>query len=199
MAIIARAKSGGYNPVSEGVHMAVCVGVIDLGDQWSEQFGKTQRRVLLIWELPDETYQIDGTERLRTISKEYTLSLNQRATLRQHLEAWRGKKFSEQELGPDEETGGFDLKNILGKSCQIQVIHNEKGYANVSSIMAFPKGMQPIHASENLTYFDLSDPDGIKGLSELPGWVQDKIKESETYKKLTDTEFHEMPDDDLPF
>ena len=133
MAIIASAKSGNFVPVSEGVHTAVCIWVIDLGDQYSEKFDNTSRKVQLTWEIPDETIEIDGEQKPRVISKEYTLSLNEKAVLRQHLEAWRGKKFSEEELK------GFDLANIIGASCQLQVLHNSKGYANEGSIMALPK------------------------------------------------------------
>ena len=47
MAIIASAKSGNFVPVSEGVHTAVCIWVIDLGDQYSEKFDNTSRKVQL--------------------------------------------------------------------------------------------------------------------------------------------------------
>lgn len=50
MAIIASAKSGNFVPVSEGVHTAVCIWVIDLGDQYSEKFDNTSRKVQLTWE-----------------------------------------------------------------------------------------------------------------------------------------------------
>lgn len=40
MAIIAREKGTSIEPITEGVHTAVCIMVIDLGEQWSEAFQK---------------------------------------------------------------------------------------------------------------------------------------------------------------
>ena len=48
--------------------------VIDLGEQWSEAFQKTNHKVMITWEVTDESTTIDGEEKPRVISKEYTLS-----------------------------------------------------------------------------------------------------------------------------
>ena len=153
MPIIASAKSGGsFEPVSEGVHIANCISIIDLGDQYSEKYDKTQRKVLLTWEVTDETIEIDGEEKPRVISNEYTLSLSEKANLRTHLEAWRGKNFTQEELD------GFDLQNVLGKPCQLSIVHNERNgnvYANIKSIMSIPKGMPTPPVVSELTYFQL--------------------------------------------
>ena len=183
MSIIASAKTGGnFEPVSEGVHCAACIAIIDLGDQFNDKFGKLQHKVMFTWEFPDETVNVDGEDKPRVLSKEYTLSLSEKATLRAHLEAWRGKKFSEKELE------GFDLKNVLGKTCQIQIIHTEKNgntYANIAAIMSLPKGMPPLAPINSLIYFDLSEPNALNEMEKLSSWIQDKIKESETYKQIT--------------
>lgn len=202
MAIMAKEGGKSFEPVSEGVHTAVCVKIIDLGEQRSQLYDKVSRKVMLTWEVTDETIQIEGEDKPRVISKEYTLSLGEKAILRQHLEAWRNKRFSEQELK------GFDLANVLGKACQLQVLHNEKGYANIKTIMAVPKGMPAIQPSGETLYFDLSDKGCLELLDKLPGWIQDKVKESSTYKELVaanvDTEnggFEEIDPDEgeLPF
>lgn len=201
MAITASAKSG-FEPVSEGVHMATCISIIDLGDQWSEQYKKNSHKVMLTWEIPDEMVEINGEEAPRFISKEYTLSLAEKATLRNHLEAWRGKKFNSQELM------GFDLRNVLGKSCQLQILHTDNGYANISSVMSIPKGMATPEIHAKLTYFDLTDPNCLNLMDDLPGWVQDKVKKSPDYQELVDRrvdsspEFSELDDEEggiLPF
>jgi hypothetical protein len=181
MSLIAKAGESKFDPISEGVHVATCVAVIDLGEQYSTIYDNTQHRVLITFELHDETVTVDGEEKNRFVSKEYTVSLGDKATLRKDLEAWRGKKFTEQELQ------GFDLKNILGKSCQVQVLHSEKQgktYANVSSIMSMPKGMQAPPPQSELTLFDFDDIDFEEKLAKLPEWVRTKITASITYKKL---------------
>lgn len=200
MAIIARAKGSSMDPIPEGVYTAVCVWIIDMGDQYSDYYKKSSRKVMLTWEIPDETVEIDGESKPRVLSKEYTLSLSDKAVLRSHLEAWRGKKFSETELD------SFDLKNVLCASCQLQVLHNDKGYANVGSIMALPKGMPKLQPQNETIYFDLSDPECLELLDKLPSWVQDRIKKSSTYKDLVEGrigpsgDFQEVDDlGDLPF
>lgn len=199
MAIIAKSK-GNSVPVSEGVHTGVCIWVIDLGEQYNKMFDNTSRKVMLTWEIPDETIVVEGEEKPRVISKEYTLSLNEKAILRQHLEAWRGKKFTEDELG------GFDLANVLGKSCQLQVLHNDKGYAQIGSIMSLPKGMAQLEPEGETIYFDLEDPGCLAIMDKIPEWIRDKIKASSTYQNLVGANvdsdgYQEIDDDDkdLPF
>lgn len=182
MSLIAKQENeGGFNPIPEGVHTAVCYGLIDLGMQYSEKFDKKAQKVLIMWELPDETYKAeDGEERPRMLSKEYTMSLHEKSGLRKDLQAWRGRAFT------DEELAGFDLINILGKGCQIQIIHkdnNGKTYANIASIMGLPKGMV-IKKPESTLVFDLDSVAALHEIESLPQWIQDKIKMSETYQEL---------------
>ena len=63
MAIIAREKGTSIEPITEGVHTAVCIMVIDLGEQWSEAFQKTNHKVMITWEVTDESTTIDGEEK----------------------------------------------------------------------------------------------------------------------------------------
>ena len=44
-------------PVEAGVYMAVCVGFIDLGEQYSEKFKNYSYKCLYVWELPGETVE----------------------------------------------------------------------------------------------------------------------------------------------
>lgn len=41
-------------PVEPGVYLAVCVGVIDLGEQYSEKFKNYRNEVQFVWELPEK-------------------------------------------------------------------------------------------------------------------------------------------------
>jgi hypothetical protein len=195
MSLIATAKSSGnFDPVPEGVHIATCIWVIDLGEQFNEKWGKVQHKVLIGWELPDETIEINGELLPRMISATYTMSLSEKSLLRSHLEAWRGKSFTEKELE------GFNVGNILGKCCQVQVIHSKSGentYANVRSVMALPKGM-PAPAPQNETIlFSMDDRDSLDKIVVFPQWVQERIKKSQTYQQLMAQEdgFEDVEDD----
>ena len=123
-------------PVEPGVYMAVCIGIVDLGEQYSEKFKSYSNKVKFVWALPGETITIDGKEEERQLSKEFTLSISKKGSLRGFLESWNGKSYS------DEEFGELDLFEQLGKACQLQVVLNEtKEYSNVANLMPLPKGM----------------------------------------------------------
>lgn len=201
--LTASASSGAsFAPIPEGTYTAICNMLVDLGMQFNEAYKNTSRKVLIGWQIPDETIEIDGKDEPRTISNRYTLSLGEKASLRADLAAWRGRDFTPQELE------AFDLRNIVGAPCLINIIHKEsngKKYANISSIMALPKGMTKPQMSGTPTVFDL-DEDPLDVVDELPKWICDIICKSSTYQERCAAEnanggFTEFPDDDgeLPF
>lgn len=199
MSLIAKDNGSMREPIPEGAYTAVCTGIIDLGQQYSEQYGKSSPKVMLQWEIIGETYEVDGEVRTRLLSREYTNSLSEKARLRNDLEAWRGKKFTAEELK------GFSLVKLLGKACQVQIVHNEtpKGkYENIKAIMGIPKGMEPPKIpSDRCVVFDMDSPDETVYES-LPEWIRLKIDQAEERKPsgTVDLEFEEIEDDgQLPF
>lgn len=166
-------------PIPEGTYLAVCNMLIDLGVQYNETYKNSSRKVLVGWELPEETIVVDGEEKPRMLSKQYTASLSDKANLRQDLISWRSRDFTPDELK------AFDLKNIVGKSCLITVIHREsngKTYANISTIAALPKGMPKGQLSEPATVFDL-DTCKLEDIDNLPKWIADIVRKSQTYEE----------------
>ena len=161
---------GDFEQAPIGTHIARCIKIIDIGTQRGEYQGKVniQRKCIVGWELPNELMQEgEFAGKPFTVSRFYTASLGEKANLRKDLENWRGKAFT------DEELGGFHSKNILGKPCMISIIHNDKGKAKVAGIMAVAKGMTvPPQVNENV-YFSLDEFDPA---------VFEKL--SEGYKKL---------------
>lgn len=182
-------------PIPEGTYLAVCNTLIDLGVQFNEAYKNSSKKVLIGWEIPEETFTTsDGKELPKTLTKRYTASLNDKSNLRKDLAAWRGRDFTEEELK------AFDLRNIIGKSCLINVIHRDSGdktYPQVASIMALPKGMKPGKLSTDPLIFDL-DKDELNLIEFLPEWIQKIIKNSTTYqeKTLVPPEVNELPADD---
>ena len=165
-------------PVEEGTHLGVCSMLIDLGMQYSEIYKKSQRKVLIGWELPDETIEIDGEMKPRVLSKRYTANLSEKSNLRKDLASWRGRDFTPDELK------AFDLKNIVGASCLLTIIHSkngEKTYANIQSVVKLPKGMAKQALSEPPVVFDL-DTDPLERVEDMPAWIAELIKKSETYQ-----------------
>lgn len=164
-------------PIAPGVYMAVCVGVVDLGEQYSEKFKSYSNRVKFIWALPGELVEIDGEQCERQLSKEFALSANKKGSLRPFIESWNGKSYS------DEEFGEVDLFEQVGKSCQLQVVLNDTGeYANVSNLMPIPKGMPAPTSNTAFFTWDMDQWDDVL-FESLPEWVQNQIKKSTQYQK----------------
>lgn len=161
--------------LENGVYTAVSSAIIDLGLQKNEQFKKIQRKFMMIWTIIGEEVEINGEKQPRTISKEYSFSLNEKSTLRKDLQAWRGKPFSEEELQ------GFNILAVLNKACQLQIIleeKNNKKYNNIAGIMSLPKGSN-VPILENTYYFDMENAETWENYCKIPNWIQDKIKKAE--------------------
>ena len=181
MILVDEGGGGDYTPCPEGSFMARCIRLVDLGTQASEFEGekKSKREVMITWEVyvlnEDETLALRDNGSPFEISKRYTASLNEKASLRKHLDAWRGRPFTEEELT------GFDLPKILNTYCliNIQTRESKKGkkYAFIAGIMAAPRGTpkpEPINAYMQVSLRNF-EPDFF---AELPEYVQDIIKQS---------------------
>ena len=199
----------------QGVHDAVCYIVADLGHHTitfkkdNIEISKRVHQMMIGWELPVFRIEIekDG-EKLdlpRAKSNTYNMTLHKKANLRRDLDLWRGKSFTATELK------GFNIKTVLGKSCQLQIVHekSEKDgntYANIASIIPWVKSKPELEAENPLQWFSLGEgtkiPDTIKA-----EWIINKIMASEEMQ----TEEEEAPwekvdpavasedDDNMPF
>jgi hypothetical protein len=202
---------GSFTPCPAGNHVAVCYAVLDLGTQHSDAFtweGKsipesTRPQVMLMWEIPAETVEVDGEKKPAVISKFYNAFFNDKATLRQHLESWRGRQFTEEELC------GFNIMNVLGKGCMINVVHDAKGKAKITSVSALPKGMVAPKPTNPLVTIDMDDFNQVS-FDSLSEGIQNIIKKSPEWQALNqpaqgfrdktpDNEPPDFGDDDIPF
>jgi CO dehydrogenase/acetyl-CoA synthase delta subunit len=126
---------------------------------------------------------IDGKAMPMTISKSYTLSMHEKASLRRDLGAWRGKPFTE------EEAAEFDVSKLVGAYCMLNVTHSEtngKTYSNVTGITPLPGALKnakpaPVHAN---VMFDLDQPD-MAVFEAFHEKLQDYIKRSPEWAKAT--------------
>jgi hypothetical protein len=188
--------SNDIEPIAAGVHQAICIRYYDLGTHHYEWNNKeiSSRKVLLMWEVPDERIEIDGRDLPRALSKEYTLSLHKKAKLRSDLESWRGKGFTDRELE------GFDLDNILGKNCMLNVVHNETEkavYANIASVMPLMKSMEKKQPENQIEYFSFDDAK-IEIPDNTPEWIITKIKDSDEWAAFSDPNYEAPFSDEEP-
>ena len=187
-----------YPTVSVGVHKARCVRVIDLGTQQNDYQGQIswKRQVMLIWEVPSET---DNKGEPLTISKFYTLSLNEKANLANDLVSWRGRPFTETEKK------AFDISKVAGKPCSINVILNQNGKPKVSTVMPIGKNdeiAQQFHPNMVFSITDFQEKK-MEVFNQLPERIRNIILKS---KELEGTEKQDLGDEnnaqdlgDIPF
>lgn len=192
MAFIAKDSGGGdFKKVPPGAYIGRCYSLIDLGTQLTTgQYGeKLQHKIRIAWELFGEddqgnplTVLVDGKEMPMTISKNYTVSLHEKAGLRKDLAAWRGKDFT------DEEAKAFDVSKLLGAYCMVNATTSEtngKTYTNVAGLTPLPgalKNAKPAPVHENIL-FDLDAPD-MKIFSGFYEKLQEQIKRSPEWAAL---------------
>jgi len=200
MSLTLSATSKSSETVPAGTFAARCYQIIDLGHQTTSFEGevKVVPQVRITWELSE--LMSDG--RPFSISREYTATFGPKGNLRKMLEAWRGRAFTQEELG------GFSLENVLGAPCMIGVVHKAskdgtKVYANVGSVMAVPKGMPVPEPVNPQVKFDIGNFDN-KVFESLPDWLRTKImmsKEMEDQDVTPKAEEQEptIDSDEVPF
>lgn len=189
MALVASDKgSAEFQMTPEGTYIGRCFKIVDMGTQTSTgNFGtKEQHKVMVTWELLDnEAKMEDG--RPFSVTQFYTVSLHEKSKLRSDLEAWRGKKFTVEELA------GFDLGNVLGSYCMIQVVHDETGkYANVNAIMSY-KGNKPAGVNKDIV-FDIDKPD-MQVFESFSDNMKAKIMSAPEWKSNKSETVHQVKDE----
>jgi hypothetical protein len=154
-----------FDPVPEGLYAAVAVDVVDLG--LTETPWGPKPKLQITWELDLINPQ---TQRRYILARWFGANLSEKGALRPFLEAWRGKKFTREELA------GFDPEILVGVNCQIQVVHKIKDDGQVTSqvqaIVGAPRGVPKIHPSKE--FVRVKDRPGTPPASE--GHVEDETE-----------------------
>ena len=185
MGLTVSASSGGGNfiQVPAGVHLACCYRIIDLGTQKTTYMGQSKMSAKVLFQFEVHTENDDGTPLLTqdgkplSISKQYTLSLGENAIMRRDLQSWRGKGFT------DDELKSFELENVLGQWCMINVVHTSKDgktYANVDNITPVPAAIKKNglpDAANAPVLFSIRDAD-MAVFETFSDYIKDKIKSS---------------------
>lgn len=138
-------RKGNHFIAPVGLHQGVCVDVVDNGmkdTEWGEK-----HKITIVWEV-DAT--VEHAQYALTVRKQYTLSMHEKSSLRRDLESWSGASLTEEP---------FDVEDMIGLNCQVQVVHNlsnnGKTYANVQAVVPLGKSMVPMRGSE--TYVRVQD------------------------------------------
>lgn len=186
--MVSENSGSNFTPLDPGSYNAICYLVADVGEQWHDPMqgqkeGRWTHEMMIGWEIVGEAIETENGTIPYTMHKRFTASLNGRAKLRQWLDAWRGKPFNAEDLK------GFDLRNILGTGCMLQLGYAKEGskYFDVLSCMALPKGMKLDKPSRTIAW-DIDNPKDMARLEELPKAVRNAIEKSKQVagEKLTE-------------
>lgn len=185
-----------YPQLSTGVHNARCIRVIDLGTQRNEYKGEVswKRKVMITWEVHNK----DAEEPFE-ISKFYNHSLYEKANLSIDLTSWRGRPFTE------DEKKGFDISNLVGKVCQINVIEGNNGKPKVSTVLP-TKDDVGIQFNKSLVFSIEEYQKGeLTVFNQLREGIRNMILESKELEGQSQEDVKEYgesdidPDDTVPF
>ena len=133
------ASESKYEPHPDGQFAAVCVDVIDLGERVDAFPGSPEKlspKVALVF----ATGEVNSAGQPIYPTCELSRFFSEKATLRKHLESWRGRAYTADDL-----RAGIKLHKLVGVPCLLNIVHKQSGkgrtYANILNITPLPKGM----------------------------------------------------------
>jgi len=180
-----------YTPVPVGNHPSRCYGMVSLGTQAGKnpKFPPTFQ-VVLMFELPNESIEVNGEKKPMIISKflnAYLGSPTKPSKTNLFLSSWRSRPFNEQELK------GFDISKVVGCTCLLNVVHVEKNgktREEIASISPLPKGMT-MNGQVNPSVVYEIEQGRDDTFKTLPEWMQKMIEKCEEW-------VHPQAADDAP-
>lgn len=162
-----------------GTHIALLTQIIDWGTV-KDSFGERQK-VELVFELPEERHEFkegEGEQPL-IVTRKFANTISKNAALKDAIEGIMGITLEDDE---------YELEDMLGKACQLQIVVKDDGeYKNVEiqSYMQLSKSdAKRKFVAEGETFvFDLGNFDEATWKL-LPEWKQTEIAKSPEYKAL---------------
>ena len=165
-----------------GTHIARCYRMIHVGERDYEYQGEPKKKnsLWVYFELPNElnVFNPELGEQPYSVNIEYNHVPYETAKIMKHINSWRGKALSPQEIDD------FDVSTLLEQPCMLTIVHNTsaangKTYSNIASISGMPKGIE-CPKQVNPTYtFDYNDNFDMIGMDKnIPQFLQDIMKQT---------------------
>lgn len=127
----------------EGQFVAQCVDVIDLGEKLRAFADKPPRLTPMCALVFRTGARSDDTGDYIDVSQEFAVSMSDKANLRKFLEAWRGKKYTQEQAEQ-----GVPLHKLESQFALVTIAHseptNDRVYANITSCVGVPEQMRAI-------------------------------------------------------
>jgi len=151
-----------FPAISPGTYPARIAQIIDLGVQEDTYEGETKEnpKLWVTFELPTETINIDGEDKPRWISREFTKSTSERALLTKLIMV----------VNEDAES----LDDLLGKALFLETGLTSGGNAKCTGYAKPMKGFTVPELSKEAELFDLDNPNQAV-YDKLPDFLKEKI------------------------
>ena len=157
MAIMVREPESSHPDIlaPNGLQSAVCSDVVDLGEVESAFGGESRMKHMIkivfllneripgLYIHPHTADEVKVPEHLEGrpfgVSRRFTLSLHEKASLRKLIRSWRGREFTSDELRGK----GFDLESLIGLPVALSIVHvqsesTDRYFANIESASRLP-------------------------------------------------------------
>lgn len=174
-----------FDLVPAGNHVARVYRFLHLGTAPETYMGeeKMMNKIMIGFELLNETkvFKEERGPEPYVISREYTLSMGEKANLRKLVEGMYGVALQ------DGEADAFDLMGLVGEACLLNVVHkkSEKGttYAMIQGASPIPKGMTvpPAHNKPQVLEYASWNEDLFRS---FPDFIKEKFAKSVEFKKM---------------
>jgi len=152
--IISGSSGSGSRPkIPPGLYEGVAFMIAQLGTNWhkfsrdEDEEPKKQAKVAIFWEIPSIR---DDDDKPATVAHTYTASLGKSARLYKDLIKWRNNK----EFTP-EELAGFDLENVLGVTCNLDIVMNANDNPKVDGVITATGGAKKVATVHEQAVFEL--------------------------------------------
>jgi hypothetical protein len=202
-AITATATPSTFKAHDEGQFVAQCVDVINLGEK-VQDFPGTKFYLAPTCALVFRTGEVNpDTGEFIDLSREFTVSMGDKANLRKFLQQWRGKDYT-----PEQVEAGVPLDKLTGQHALLTVGHRVSGkgktYANITACVGIPKQMAGtvtgyLDGYTRAEFWELRKKEYAEAAAKF------RAEQSKAAPKAKDDDFTDFPgaladtDDDLPF
>ena len=173
-----------------GTHIARCYKMIHVGERDYEYQGEPKKKnsLWVYFELPNElaVFNDEKGEEPYSVNIEYNHVPYETAKIMKHINSWRGKALSPQEIDD------FDVSTLLGQPCMITIVHNTsaangKTYANIAGISGLPKGIEcPAQVNPSYTFDYNENFDWTKMDKNIPQFLQEIMKQTPEWNEKMD-------------
>lgn len=172
--------------IPAGTYLARLYSIIEIGTETFEYQGeeKKSHKIRLTWELPTElkVFNEEKGEQPIVISEEMGFSMHEKATLRSKIvHGMLGTSLT------DTEAEGFDIDNLLGKECLLNIVHkpskkdSEVKYEQINSVSPLMKGQTcPEQINPNVTLYFSNWSQEL--FEKLPEFLRKKIMATPEYQ-----------------